>query len=457
MKNEQKTVGKETGGDVYRNGFARFWLKKRKQNLMMLLIVLLSVIFAGSVFVGVFIGRKLGMVDIDPNDGYNYSGASESYSAIYEEGDPNFVPIDDVTDAASLKDWLRKWATNGGEKMYSKDIINCLLCGIDSESGTMEGGRADAMILVSVNKRTKEVVLTSFLRDGYTYMDLRGDERYYKVNSVYNWGGPAALVETIENNYKIKIDNYICVDFKTFPKVIDALGGVTLEVQQYEARYINRTTRYNIDYGPAVTLSGHEALVFSRIRYSDIDGDISRTRRQRQIILSLIDKARGASAGQINNMLNLLLPFVRTNYNKTQILSYTTQAFVQDWLSYGMKQFVAPQLDADGVDRADVTGKSSNIYTGYGAAPEFVWIVDYQLDARRLQMELYGRTNIELHDDRTSPFDFMSRIAAVTTSPNNSNSVGSEPETESGTEYTDYEEPTEAEETNVRSFFDWLG
>ncbi|MCL2508778.1 MAG: LCP family protein [Oscillospiraceae bacterium] len=446
----QRAAAIRRGEEVYGSGFARFWLKKRKQNLYLLLSFLLVGMFAGCLFVGIAIGKKLNMINFDLSGGYDYSNVHESYSADEEE-DPDFAPVNDITDAASLKDWLRKWASNGGEKMYNKNIVNCLLCGIDSDSGNMVGGRADAMILLSLDKRTNKITLTSLMRDSYTYMNINGDEIYYKLNSAYNWGGPATLVEAIENNYKIKIDNYVCVDFNTFPKVINALGGVTLEVQRYEANYINRTTRHTISYGPAVTLDGWEALVFSRIRYSDIDGDISRTRRHRQVIMALINKARDASAGQINNMLNQLLPFVRTNYSRTQILSMSAQAMVGGWVDYDITQLTMPQTDTEDHDNETVTGKSTHIQTKYGSAPEFFWIVDYQLDARRLQMEIYGQTNIELHDDRVSPFDFISRITYATTQRYE---TGTEPET--GTENGETTEDSNGRGHERVSLFDWF-
>ncbi|MCR5485265.1 MAG: LCP family protein, partial [Clostridiales bacterium] len=390
----------------YRNGFTRFFLKNHHYNLKFLLSFLLVILFGASVFTGLVISKKLSLIKIDRgDDGLDFDNADESVTA--EEESLNFDPMYDVSDANSLNDWLLKWATNGGEKMYSKNIINCLLCGVDSKNGAVSDGRSDAMILVSLNKKTKEITLLSFMRDAYTYMNINGENRYYKVNSTFNWGGPATLVNTLENNYKIEIDNYICVDFKTFPKLIDALGGVTVEVQPYEANYINRTSSCNIESGEAVTLSGKEALVFSRIRHSDSDGDFSRTRRQRLIITALIKSAQNASAGQLNNMMNIVLPYVRTNYTRRQIVSYATQALMQGWLKYNMTEIVTPVVDPTETDPV-VTGKDSYIRTGYGYAPEFVWIVDYQLAAHRIQTALYGMSNIEINDSaRTSPFDFM--------------------------------------------------
>ena len=313
----------------------------------------------------------------------------------------------DVADASSLKDWLQKWAQNRGQKLHSKNVINCLLCGVDTEEGS--DGRTDAMILVSLNKKKKTVSLVSFMRDSYTYMNINGQDRWYKINSAYNWGGAGTLVQTIENNYKIEIDNYITVDFDTFPKLIDALGGVEIDVEEYEARYIRRTSSHKkFPFGESVRLNGDQALIYSRIRHSDSDGDLSRTRRQRKLVTALIAKAKNASVGQLSNMMNLVLPYVQTNYRRSQILSLGTQALLQDWMSFEIRQISCPLLVSED-ETETLTGKDSYMMTGYGRIQEFVWIVDYQLDAQRVQQALYDMSNIEIHDEvRDSPFNFLS-------------------------------------------------
>ncbi|MBQ7541311.1 MAG: LCP family protein [Clostridia bacterium] len=389
---------------IYANKFSRFWLKKKKRNLKILLVAVLLILLGLIIAFILIVNEKLGMIDYD--SGVNFEHADQTH--VVQEEDPVFTPMYDVADASSLKDWLKKWATNSGQKLKTKNVINCLLCGVDTEVGSE--GRTDAMILVSLNKKTKKITLVSFMRDSYTYMNIDGRDRWYKINATYNWGGAATLVETIENNYKIEIDNYVTVDFDTFPKLINALGGVEVDVEEYEARYIRRTSSHGkFPYGKGVKLNGDQALIYSRIRKSDADGDVSRTRRQRKIVTALMKKAKSASVGQLNNMLNLVLPYVQTNYRRSQIFSLGTQALMQNWINYDMEQVSCPLLDINEDGSVEMTGKDSYMMTGYGSAQEFVWIVDYQLDARRVQQALYGMTNIEINEDaRESPFDWLS-------------------------------------------------
>ena len=391
--------------EMYSNRFTGFWLKKKKRNLKLLLVSILLILLAGIVAFILIINQKLGLIDY--NSGLNFEHADQTQIREDEE-DLAFTPMHDVADASSLKDWLQKWAQNSGQKMHSKNVINCLLCGVDTEEGS--DGRTDAMILVSLNKKNKKITLVSFMRDSYTYMNINGQDRWYKINSAYNWGGAATLVQTIENNYKIEIDNYITVDFDTFPKLINALGGVEVDVEEYEARYIRRTSSHKkFPYGDGVKLNGDQALIYSRIRKSDSDGDISRTRRQRKLVSALIAKAKSASVGQLNNMMNVVLPYVQTNYRRSQLLALGTQALMQDWMSYDIEQISCPLLDINEDGSVAMTGKDSYMMTGYGSRSEFVWIVDYQLDAQRVQQALYDTSNIEVHEEvRESPFDFLS-------------------------------------------------
>ena len=103
---------------------------------------------------------KLNLINYD--DGINFENADETDLADEDE-ELAFTPVHDVTDASSLRDWLKKWSQNNGEKMYSKNVINCLLCGVDTQEGS--SGRTDAMILVSLNKKTDKITLVSFMRD----------------------------------------------------------------------------------------------------------------------------------------------------------------------------------------------------------------------------------------------------------------------------------------------------
>ena len=326
---------------------------------------------------------------------------SDMFGGIYDEGDANptvegetladeedFETMFGVNDAASLNDALKKWANNGGEKMSSKNVINILLIGQDGDGGEKSNGRADSIIIASVNKSTKTITLASVMRDSYTYMNVDGRDRYEKINASCYYGGPKGVIEVVEKNYKIDIDYYASVYFGSFKNVIDALGGVTVPVEPGLASYINRTSRQWIESGDAVLLNGEEALVYSRVRYYYSDSDVSRTANQRRVINGIMQKAKGASVTELYNVVEAVLPYMKTNMRQTKILSYGKQALTEGWINYEMKQDTFPTLETRATASMNSVGSC--------------WIVDYPLAAQQMQQLLYGKTNISLDPGRVN-------------------------------------------------------
>lgn len=371
------------------NPIAAFLWKNKRRRAKNIYFLVMLVVISFSIGIG-FVSNKLSQITYDKP---NQNTSTSTKDVIYDEEE--FELMQSIESAGSLNDYLYKWANNGGALWSSKNVINVLLVGLDSEDALENGGRSDSMILVSLNKKTQTINLTSFFRDTWTYMNIGGQDRYGKMNSSYFYGGDEALIETLENNFKIDIDYYVAVDFSSFTDIINALGGLTIEVEEYEANYINRTTVHEIDYGPAVKLNGWEALVYARIRHSDSDSDVSRTRRQRKVITALIESAKGASLTQLNNALDSLFQYVKTDLSKMQILSYATQALANGWMNY---KFQETTISDDDVFRTGWVGDNSVVFT------------DFELAAQRIQTAIYGESNIVLDENRSSPFDYVSRF-----------------------------------------------
>ncbi|MDR1927130.1 MAG: LCP family protein [Oscillospiraceae bacterium] len=315
--------------------------------------------------------------------------AGQAVSAPEEAPDPDFPSVYDITDATDLHTFLRQWWYNGGEEQirYSKDVLNVLLLGIDNNEGQVGAGRSDTMMLVSINKKLRSITLLSLLRDSYCYMNVNGTESYHRINSAYHYGGPAGMMQAITNLYKIRVDKYVSVDFASFSNLIDALGGVRVDVTEQEASYINRTApsmKRSFPSGEDVLLNGRQALVFSRIR--KLDSDQNRTDRQQRVIESIIRSAKDASLGQLYHALDQTLPYVKTNFSRAEILRYVPSATA--WVNYGMTKLHSPVLE--GEERSAIGS------TIRGMA---VWVVDYPLAARQVQLVLYGESNIDVEAD----------------------------------------------------------
>ena len=122
------------------------------------------------------------------------------------------------------------------------------------------------MMLISVNKKTKQLKMVSFFRDSYLYVEGKNRSYCTKLNAAFSMGGPQTLIQTIENNYKIEIDNYVMVNFESFKAVIDAVGGVNADVEDYVASYIYKKFKLDMPVGEGVTLNGKQALALCRAR-----------------------------------------------------------------------------------------------------------------------------------------------------------------------------------------------
>ena len=369
------------------NPIAAFLWKDKRRRAKNFYFLLMLIIALAAVGMG-FIGEKLEIMDT----GDDIVVTEPQGDIVFEEEDLQMMEA--ISSAGSLNDYLYQWANNGGELYSSKNVINVLLVGLDSKDALENGGRSDSLILVSLNKKEKKIYMTSFFRDTWCYMNV-ADGMYSKINASYFYGGPTGLIDTIEKNFKVDIDYYVAVDFSSFVDIINALGGITVEVQEYEAAYINRTTKHTIEHGPAVKLTGSQALVFARIRKSDADSDVSRTRRQRQVITSFIESAKGASISQLNDALDMLFKYVKTDLTEMQIISYATQALANGWINYDIEQLSLSDEDV--------------FTTGYVGSSSVVFI-DYPLAAQRVQNAIYGDTNIVLDENRVLPFSLVRRL-----------------------------------------------
>ena len=195
------------------------------------------------------------------------------------------------------------------------DLLNILLVGQDARDGE-EGARSDSMILCSYNKNTRQLVMTSFLRDLYVPIPGYGSNR---INAAYAFGGTPLLKKTIDENFHVAIDGSVEVDFTHFSEIIDQLGGVEIELRQDEAEVINRQTGSQLTEGMQ-RLDGFQALTYSRIRNLDADGDFSRTNRQRKVLNALVDSLRGTGIRELAPVVGTILPMLTTDLNRGQLL-----------------------------------------------------------------------------------------------------------------------------------------
>lgn len=197
-----------------------------------------------------------------------------------------------------------------------RNTVNILLIGQDHREGEDTQARSDSMILCTFRKDTDELTMTSILRDLYVPIPGHHDNR---INAAYSYGGMALLKQTVEENFDVSIQGCVEVDFSQFSQIIDALGGVELELRQDEADYINRETGASLSAG-VERLAGAEALTYSRIRSLDADSDFSRTNRQRKVLTAIFNSYRQAGVGQLLGLVREVLPMISTDLNRGQLV-----------------------------------------------------------------------------------------------------------------------------------------
>lgn len=271
------------------------------------------------------------------------------------------IPSEEVPETGTLQ--------IGGK---GSDLVNILLIGQDRREG--EGrARSDTMILCTFNKNTKDVTMTSFLRD--LYVPIPGYQNN-RINAAYSFGGMSLLSETLKNNFGIHVDGTVEVDFTQFSQLIDLLGGVSLELRQDEADAINQSIPGNLTAGEQ-WLSGSQALAYARIRNLDADGDFSRTNRQRKLISALAKSYKGADLNAIVSLVVEALPMITTDLSKMSMLRYAVELFP---LLAGA-DITSQQIPADGT------------YTNQFINDMSVLVADMEATRTLLQETLLGSSN----------------------------------------------------------------
>lgn len=262
-------------------------------------------------------------------------------------------------------------------------VTSVLLIGTDGRS-VDDRGRSDTMILLSINKETDEITLTSFMRDSYVDIPNYGWE---KLNAAYSYGGAELLMDTIEQNFSVRIDNYISVNFNSFASIIDAVGGIEIDVSDDEAQEINTILMAEVNelMGDAVDsdllsgggklhLSGKQALSYARIRYIG-NADFERTERQRNVLTQVADKLKTLNPSMISKIAKNAIPQVTTNMTTEELY----------WLSLRLPFVV--RYDIEQI-RIPADGTYGNVTTSSGGA---ALSVDFDTNYNIIKEEVFGK------------------------------------------------------------------
>lgn len=217
----------------------------------------------------------------------------------------------------------------------AQDNVSILFLGVDDSEKRGQGAdhsRTDALLLATLNNKTKTVKLLSIPRDSYVYIPHVNYRD--KINHAHAFGGTKATIETVEELFDIPIDYYVRMNFHAFIDVVDALGGIEIEVP-YKLNELDENDKRTVNLQPGLqTLNGREALALARTR--KLDSDLERGKRQQEIIKAIATKSASfTSITKYDAVLEAVGNNMKTNMTFDEMKSFFS------YLSNGM-----PRIDA---------------------------------------------------------------------------------------------------------------
>ncbi len=262
--------------------------------------------------------------------------------------------------------------------------INILLLGVDSrDMDNLDGARSDAIMVISINEETNDVKLISIYRD--TYLRLGGTSTYDKITHACAYGGAELTMKTLNEVMDLNISSYVMVNFKAVADLVDAVGGITVDVEEYEITQLNKYTKataknigrdsYNlVTEAGTQELDGVQAVSYGRIR-KGVGDDFKRTERMRTVLTQVFNKMKTMSFSEIKNVISIMTSQVKTNLTSSDILA----------LGFRLANF-------------NITGSIGwpyNVTTGYLNSVSYVFPSDLAANVTKLHQELFEQEDYE--------------------------------------------------------------
>ena len=281
---------------------------------------------------------------------------------------------DQDLDGTGLTHTEADMAVPEGSPFADEDVLNILLIGTDERTEAVndadafthlnqldgtedttefsDDARADSMILVSMDIKDHVIRLVSIERGTGVPILLDGyEDQYDWITHTFRYGGPKLTMKTVEECFNIEVDHFVRVNFNSFVQIVNAVGGVDIDITEMEAKALNWEVPSNsmlivnhVDPG-LNHFDGYTALQYARLR--KIDNDWKRVERQRTVIEAVLDQVKNASVMELDNLLNTVLPLIQTNFTKTEIAALLVQ--LPGFLGCDVQQMSLPLQGTYGV------------------------------------------------------------------------------------------------------------
>jgi len=301
MDEKQPTVLQDNNFGAKKNQKVR---KKKNKFLKAVIFILVGLLLIILLMIGTKTGRKV-----------IYKFASDF---IYR----NMNNEDIIKDYQSSTEGEDDQNSSGGIRRHEDYVTNYLIFGIEEFGGAEN---TDSMMIASINTKDNTIKLTSLLRD--SYVEIPGHNPN-KLNAAFSRGGAKSLVDTIELNYKVQIDGYASVNFKSFEKIVDKLGGISIELGKEEVKYLNSTNyiskKENRNLKVGVNhLNGNQVVGYCRVRkvktLGGANNDYGRIVRQQRALKAIFDSYKSKSVFKLIGITKDCLSYVTTNLSESQI------------------------------------------------------------------------------------------------------------------------------------------
>ena len=253
-----------------------------------------------------------------------------------------------------------------------EDVKNIALLGIDSRSDD-KSGRADANVILTIDKKHKKIKLTSIARDSYVAIEGHSKD---KLTHAYAYGKSQLAVKTLNQNYGLEITDYVTMNFFELARVIDYIGGVVIDVNEAEMGDLNNNVIANTDFGdieckpiqaPGVQLlSGAQAVCYARIRY--VDGDVERGNRQKEVLTAMFASVKKMNPVKLPEVASLVIEECETSLSTNDIISLGTWAIMS-----------SPEFEQLSLPNDNVPGRGQTI----GGA----WCYVYDIEAAKQEIK----------------------------------------------------------------------
>lgn len=254
---------------------------------------------------------------------------------------------------SDLKGNLSKYGISDEAASFAKrhKIVNVAVFGVDGRDD-VDGDRTDTIMIATADYEHSKVKVASLMRDTYVYIDKKYG--YDKLNAAYAYGGADLALQTINQNFDTTITDYVTIDFSAMVSMVNAVGGVTIDIETEEE--LDWVNEYLMDVNEKVAtgspfleetgsqiVDGSQALAYCRVRYVG-DGDFDRTLRQRVVFEQVLSKALDLDLKEQYNLVMATLPYVETSLSTLEMIKYGANLALMPSKDIEQSRFPTDQL-----------------------------------------------------------------------------------------------------------------